>query len=218
MHRLFPVRCRSACRYAQNCDHRRIEIVSVKLFLALLARLTVGEIVVFEAAHPVEALREIAEENGFIFVGGHPMAAGMSLKKEKLTEFRQRLNGQTTLTEDDFVEKVWIDVAMPFGYITEKFINGLKKLEPFGNGNEKPVFAAKVTVSNYRIIGVNRNVLRMSLKDEYGTPLDAISFGDVQKFEERIKTGAPVIPILYYPEINEYNGIRSIQVVVTDYT
>ncbi len=150
--------------------------------------------------------------------GGHPMAAGMSLKKEKLTEFRSRLNEHTTLTEADFVEKVWIDVAMPFGYITERFIGELKKLEPFGNGNEKPVFAAKVTVSNYRIIGANRNVLRMSLKDEYGTPLDAISFGDVQNLEARIKTGAPVIPILYYPEINEYNGIRSIQIVVTDYT
>ncbi|MBE5948701.1 MAG: single-stranded-DNA-specific exonuclease RecJ [Lachnospiraceae bacterium] len=150
--------------------------------------------------------------------GGHPMAAGMSLKKEKLTEFRQRLNKQTNLTEADFVEKVWIDVAMPFGYINDSFISELKKLEPFGNGNEKPVFAAKVTVSSYRIIGTNRNVLRMSLKDEYGTPLDAISFGDVQRFEERIKTGAPVIPILYYPEINEYNGIRSIQIVVTDYT
>ncbi len=150
--------------------------------------------------------------------GGHPMAAGMSLKKENLAEFRQRLNEQTTLTEADFVEKVWIDVAMPFGYITEKFISELKKLEPFGNGNEKPVFAAKVTVSNYRIIGTNRNVLRMSLKDEYGTSLDAISFGDVQRFEDRIKTGAPVIPILYYPEINEYNGIRNIQIVVTDYT
>lgn len=150
--------------------------------------------------------------------GGHPMAAGMSLKKERLTEFRNRLNRQTTLTDADFIEKVWIDVAMPFGYITEKFIEELKKLEPFGNGNEKPVFAAKVTVLGYRIIGANRNVLKMSLKDEYGTKLDAICFGDAQKFEERIKTGMPVIPVLYYPEINEYNGIRSIQIVVTDYT
>lgn len=150
--------------------------------------------------------------------GGHPMAAGMSLKKEHLTEFRNRLNLQTTLSDADFVEKVWIDVAMPFGYITEKFVEELKKLEPFGNGNEKPVFAAKATVLGYRILGVNRNVLKMSLKDEYGTGLDAIYFGDVQKFEERIKTGMSVIPVLYYPEINEYNGIRSIQIVVTDYT
>lgn len=149
--------------------------------------------------------------------GGHPMAAGMSLKRENLTLFREKLNAQSTLTEEDFVEKIWIDVAMPFGYITTQFIDELKRLEPFGNGNEKPTFAAKVTVSNFRLIGANRNVLRLSLKDEYGTAMEAVCFADAVRLEERLRSSREVLSVLYYPEINEYNGIRSIQIVITDY-
>ena len=150
--------------------------------------------------------------------GGHPMAAGLSFKKERLTELRQRLNDNSTLTDADFVEKIWIDVAMPFGYITEELIEEFKVLEPFGKGNTKPVFAAKnVTVLGYRLLGVNRNVLKMSLKDEAGCVLEGICFNDALKLESKLKNEGNIISILYYPDINEYNGNKSIQIVVTDY-
>ena len=119
---------------------------------------------------------------------------------------------------EDFIEKVWIDVALPFGYITEALINEFKILEPFGKGNTKPVFAAKnVTVLDYRVIGSNANVLKMTLKDEAGTVLGGICFSEALKLVERIKTKGNVLSILYYPDINEYNGNKSIQIVVTDY-
>ena len=150
--------------------------------------------------------------------GGHPMAAGLSFKKERLTELRQRLNDNSTLTDADFVEKIWIDVAMPFGYITEELIEEFKVLEPFGKGNTKPVFAAKnVTVLGYRLLGANRNVLKMSLKDEAGCVLEGICFNDALKLESKLKNEGNIISILYYPDINEYNGNKSIQIVVTDY-
>lgn len=150
--------------------------------------------------------------------GGHPMAAGLSFKKERLTELRQRLNNNSTLTEKDFVEKIWIDVAMPFGYITEELIEEFKILEPFGKGNSKPVFAAKnVTVLGYRLLGANRNVLKMSLKDEAGCVLDGICFAEAQKLEAKLKNEGNMISILYYPDISEYNGNKSIQIVITDY-
>lgn len=150
--------------------------------------------------------------------GGHPMAAGLSLKKERITELRQRLNGNATLKEEDFIEKVWIDIALPFGYITEELINEFKILEPFGNGNTKPVFAARnVEVLDYRLLGANRNVLKMSLKDEAGTVLSGICFFEAARLEERLKTKGNVLAILYYPDINEYNGNKSIQIIVTDY-
>lgn len=150
--------------------------------------------------------------------GGHPMAAGLSLKKERLAELRQRLNDNSTLKDEDFIEKVWIDVAMPFNYITEELIDEFKILEPFGKGNPKPVFAAKdVTVLGYRLLGANRNVLKMSLKDAGGCVLDGICFTEAVKLEHKLKNEGNVISILYYPDINEYNGNKSIQVVVTDY-
>mgnify|MGYP000284936301 FL=1 len=77
--------------------------------------------------------------------GGHPMAAGFSLEEADVGEFRRRLNENAAdkLTPDDFIPRVWIDVAMPFEYISEELICDLERLEPFGQGNEKPQFAQK---------------------------------------------------------------------------
>lgn len=150
--------------------------------------------------------------------GGHPMAAGLSLKKEKLDELREKLNNNSTLTDEDLVEKIWIDIALPFAYATEELIYELKKLEPFGKGNTKPVFATRnVTVIDYRLIGSNRNVLKMMLKDEAGTVMPGICFADAAKLEEKIRSEGNVMSILYYPDINEYNGNKSVQIVVTDF-
>ena len=86
--------------------------------------------------------------------GGHPMAAGLSLEEENVERFRRKLNEQSGLTEEDLVEKVTIDVPMPIHYIRKDLVQELSLLEPFGKGNEKPLFAQKnLWVSQMRVFG-----------------------------------------------------------------
>jgi single-stranded-DNA-specific exonuclease len=79
----------------------------------------------------------------FLKVGGHPMAAGLSLRQEEVEELRRRLNENTTLTMEMMIPKVSIDIHLPLGYVTTELVNELRLLEPFGKGNEKPLFAEK---------------------------------------------------------------------------
>ncbi|MBQ1424042.1 MAG: single-stranded-DNA-specific exonuclease RecJ [Lachnospiraceae bacterium] len=149
--------------------------------------------------------------------GGHPMAAGLSLREEDLDAFRHLLNEQAKLSTEDFVHRIWIDAPMPIGYVTPKLIGELERLAPFGQGFERPVFAEKgLRASDFRILGKNRNVLRMRLKEDRGVQLDAIIFGDAEKMMEEIRQ-AETIDILYYPKINEYNGRRTIQIEIREY-
>ena len=131
----------------------------------------------------VEAITPIAAEHGFAYIGGHPMAAGFSLPEENIEEFRRRLNENAKLTEDDFTAKIWIDVPMPLEYITEDLVQEFKRLEPFGQGNEKPLFAQKnLGIRSARVLGRNRNVVRLSLVTEGGFPMDGIWFGQGDEF------------------------------------
>lgn len=149
--------------------------------------------------------------------GGHPMAAGFSLKEEDIDEFRRRLNEQSTLTKEDFIPKIWIDVAMPLEYISEALVNELKSLEPFGQGNEKPQFAQKnLRIRSVRAIGRNNNAVRMTVVTEQGRPMEAMVFTEADKFVEETKNSRS-IDVIYYPDINEYNGNRTLQIVVRAY-
>ena len=117
--------------------------------------------------------------------GGHPMAAGLSLEEKDIDEFRRRLNADAELTEEDFVPKIWIDVPMPFEYVNEKIVQELKDLEPFGQGNEKPLFAQKsLVIRNARVLGKNRNVVKLNLVTETGQPVDGLLFADGDRFLE----------------------------------
>lgn len=165
--------------------------------------------------------------------GGHPMAAGFSLKEENIDEFRKRLNEKTTLNEDDLLRKVTIDTVLPLDKITYDLVNELERLEPFGKANSKPLFAEKdINVIKAMILGKNRNVLKMKLKTKAGKSIDGVYFGDIETFEEviRDKYGNDQLIKLYdgsyndvkldmvfYPDINEYNGNVSLQVVVQNY-
>ena len=149
--------------------------------------------------------------------GGHPMAAGFSLKKENVGEFRRRLNEQSTLTREDFIPKIWIDVAMPLEYISEALVNELKSLEPFGQGNEKPQFAQKnLRIRSLRALGRNNNAVRMTVVTEQGRPMEAMVFTEADKFVEEAKNSRSM-DVIYYPDINEYNGNRTLQIVVRAY-
>lgn len=149
--------------------------------------------------------------------GGHPMAAGLSLEEENVERFRRKLNEQSGLTEEDLVEKVTIDVPMPIHYIRKDLVQELSLLEPFGKGNEKPLFAQKnLWVSQMRVFGKSRNVVKMRLTDENGYPMDGVYFGNGDEFAEEGR-GKRKISIVYYPDINMYQGRESLQVIIRHY-
>jgi len=149
--------------------------------------------------------------------GGHPMAAGLSLEEKNIDEFRRQLNARADLSEEDFVPKIWIDVPMPFEYVNEKIVQELKDLEPFGQGNEKPLFAQKgLMIRNSRVLGKNRNVVKMSLVTDTGHPVDGLLFTDGDRFLEE-QAGRNLIDMIYYPDVNEYNGMRTLQAVIKNY-
>ncbi|MDD6571396.1 MAG: single-stranded-DNA-specific exonuclease RecJ [Thermoflexaceae bacterium] len=146
--------------------------------------------------------------------GGHPMAAGVSLPKENLEEFRRRLNEDANLTEKELTPVEWIDVAMPVDYITEELIGQLNILEPFGKGNEKPSFADRnLMVSRVNIIGKNRNVLKLQLTNERGNTIEALKFNADENMLREVKTG-DLLSVIYYPSVNEFNGKKTLQIVI----
>ena len=168
-----------------------------------------------EAYHMFQGLVEV--QDLLTKFGGHPMAAGFSLPLENVGEFRRRLNENARLTPEDFVPKVWIDIALPFEYVSEELIEELELLEPFGNGNEKPQFAQRdLFIRSVRVMGKNRNVVKLMLVNEQGTALDAIVFTEGDRFLEEMGDKRRM-DVVYYPTVNEYNGRRSLQIVVKNW-
>ena len=165
--------------------------------------------------------------------GGHKMAAGLSMPEENLEQFRKEINEKSGITPEDLNEKIAIDMQLPFECVNEKFIGELAVLEPFGKGNARPVFAERqVQVESARILGKNKNVLKLQVKDLHGTRMDAMYFGDVNTFVEyvREKFGdiacecllrghghGIVMAFTYYPDINEYQVVRTPQIVIQNY-
>ena len=165
--------------------------------------------------------------------GGHPMAAGLSLPADNLSLLRKKLNEVTTLTKEDCIEKVYIDVPMPIGYINERLIEQLDLLEPFGKGNSKPLFAQKsLQIVQMRILGKNKNVLKIQLKSEDGYHIDGLYFGDVSSFTEQaiIYYGQETVDqafqgrqneikmnVIYYPNCNEFQGQKTLQIFIENY-
>ena len=169
----------------------------------------------------------------FLRFGGHKMAAGLTMEKKNLETLRDGLNARCTLTQTQLMPLVMIDAAMPLGYISEEVIADLEKLEPFGRANEKPLFAQQhLSVLRLSRIGKNRNVVKMSVMGPEGIIMDALYFGDTDMFfdfleEEygRDNVAAALrgmrntidIGVTYYPQINEFQGKRSLQIVIQNY-
>lgn len=165
--------------------------------------------------------------------GGHPMAAGLSLEERYIPALRRRLNENVSLTDDDLIPKVYIDMELPFENISIKLINELMLLEPFGKGNERPLFGTKnLRIKRGLLLGVNKNVLKLILSNNNGKTIEGLIFGDVENFESKvlklygedelkklyngIKNNIK-IDILYYPSIDEYNGNINIQLIIQNY-
>lgn len=166
--------------------------------------------------------------------GGHKMAAGVSLDSGKTELFRQYLNQSENLHGDMQVRKIWIDVALPFEYLSETLIEQLELLEPFGIGNEKPVFAEKCTkVHRIKVFGNNRNVIVLTVENTSGYRMEAVCFEEEETFIRNLtdKFGEEAVQaafhgreqklslnIIYYPEITEYKGFKNIRVVIKRYS
>ena len=176
----------------------------------------------------------IACDEFLLKYGGHEMAAGLSLKKEALMDLESALNERCTLTDDDLIRKIWIDVPMPLAYVSKQLISELTMLEPFGKGNEKPVFATKnVKILSLKIMGANQNMCKLKVMDDSKKSVEALVFSSVfQGFmeflseeygEEQIKKAKLGmendirISVIYYPDINEYNGRRTVQIIINNY-
>ena len=169
----------------------------------------------------------------FLKFGGHPMAAGLSLVKENVPVFRRRINELCRLTEEDFVEKVMIDVPMPLDYITEDLIDEFHVLEPFGKGNTKPLFAEKnLKLQKAAVLGKNRNVLKFTVYNQNGTSMEAMYFGDVEQMQEYLaekygrveleklfqgRVNDMYLSVTYYPTVNEFRDRKTLQIVIQNY-
>ena len=193
--------------------------------------LTDGEESVKGSGRSIESYNMFKEINKhrdlLIHFGGHPMAAGLSIAKDNIEIFRRKLNEDNSLTADDMIRKKWIDIPLPLNYITEEFVEELDSLHPFGKDNEKPLFATKnVELLKGTLIGQNKDILKLTLCQN-GIKMIGMLFRGSEDFLEQIKKeygqqvcdnllkGKDVnikLSILYYPAINEYNGMRTLQI------
>lgn len=146
--------------------------------------------------------------------GGHPMAAGMSIQPDKLGQFRKLLNEKCGITEEDLVLKHWIDVPMPFGYISFPLISQLEILEPFGKSNEKPVFGeSKLKIKQLTHMGKEKNFTKVIFEKEDGFLMEGVLFAIDEILENAYKNGE-YVSVLYYPDVNEYMGKSKIQATI----
>lgn len=147
--------------------------------------------------------------------GGHPMAAGLTLKDENYRELERRLNEQERLTQDDLTPKITLDMELPFSYLTMELMEQLNQLEPYGNGNSRPLFALRgVKILKKQTIGQEGQYVRLSLEDAYGSRLSGMVFRETEALREE---DAACITIAYYPELNEFRGRSQIQIIIEEY-
>ncbi len=172
-------------------------------------------------------------KNLFKKFGGHKMAAGLSLDKALLNEFRQQINESCELTKEDLAKKIYIDSVLKIENLTLSMPEELRVLEPFGKGNEKPVFAlSKAEITKLNIVGKNRNVVKLRLRDSSGKNTEGVIFNRTEEFLEFVanKFGAEEldkllkgrttkvnISCIFYPDINEYNGMKNLQIIINSY-
>lgn len=171
----------------------------------------------------------------FTKFGGHPMAAGFSLEEQNIDLLRHELNQKAALTEQELQPKITIDVPMPIDYVHEGLVKQLELLEPFGKGNEKPVFADRnLTIESLKILGKEGRVIRMRLKSVYGTSMDAVYFGESEKLRLSIEEKYDKVVaedtmrgrcdhnvclhFIYYPEIDHYYEQPRLQLKITGFS
>ena len=226
--------------YLPGCHESLVGIIAGRIrerYYKPVFVLTDGETCVKGSGRSIESYSMFEEmqkcDELFLNYGGHPMAAGCSLLKENIEPLRKKLNELAILTKENLTEKIVIDVPMPVDYISEELINEFTYLEPFGKGNTKPVFAEKdLKILGIRLMGQHGRAARLSAENAAGTKIEALYFGDtsylrtylekkfgVQQVERcyQMRESNVTLSITYYPQMHEWNGQRSIQIVVQQY-
>ena len=181
-----------------------------------------------EAYSMFDKMTEVAEL--FTKYGGHPMAAGLSMREEDIDKLREQLNQKAELSEEDMAEVVRLDAVLPMSYFTVDTIRQLSVLEPCGKSNTKPVFADRnIRITRANIVGVNRNVLKLHLLDSRGNPVAGVYFGEVEKFLTFLseKFGSEEVDAamhgrensiqfaaIYEPAVDTYSGRESVQAII----
>ncbi|MDU3136329.1 MAG: single-stranded-DNA-specific exonuclease RecJ [Anaerococcus prevotii] len=153
--------------------------------------------------------------------GGHPMACGLSIKVDILDEFRIFLNKNSNLSKKDLEEVINIDTQVKLSNLSLEFAESLERLRPFGKDNPKPVFANKnVDIADVEMIGKDKKTMRMKLFQN-GNYYNAIKFNALDDYEYlSLKFDGNIngnkIDIVYYPDINEFRGNRTLQIKLID--
>lgn len=214
-----------AGRIRERCHH------PVIVFTSVGNGLVKGSGRSIEQYHMFDRLMEC--QDLMVKFGGHKMAAGMTLEEKKLPELERRLNERAGLRPEDFIPVLNIDAALPVGRLSERLLADLERMEPFGNGNPRPVFAEQ----HFRLLravkrGRNQNVLSLKVANAAGDVADAVCFDDVEGFEQLIcdewgageleklyagKDNEIDLGLAYYPSVDEYGGFRRIQIIITDF-
>ena len=199
--------------------------------------LTDGEDMVKGSARSIDGYNiyeEVLKEKALLeSFGGHTMAAGMSLRKENVDKLRVNLNSSCSLTDEDLIPRIYVDMQLPLEHINFKLLEEMKCLEPYGKGNSKPLFGEKnLKIVRARILGKNKNVIKMDLVSSSNVKFDGILFSDGQIFLDELSKKYSnntvedvlkgldndiMIDILYFPDINEFNGRTNIQLVIQNF-
>ena len=164
--------------------------------------------------------------------GGHKMAGGLTMKEENFAEFARRVEADCLLTEEDLQEVIRVDMELPPRFMGTAMTRELELMEPCGNGNPKPLFVTRnIRLLFAKVLGKNRNVIRLDAQDDTGARMNLIRFGDADEFAAGIDEGAGkgafegllrgagnvTIDMVYYPDINSWNGRESMQYIVKDF-
>lgn len=166
--------------------------------------------------------------------GGHPMAAGLSVKEENISLLRKALNSKCTLSDEDIIPVIKIDSQLEIKYLDESLVEEIESLRPFGKGNGSPLFAVKnIKVSRVFFIGKEKNFMkfRFVIPGTFGY-VEGLNFDKYEdfknmftdkygeeKFLKLVDSGYADfnMDIIYYPTINEFNGKRNIQLNVKNF-
>ncbi len=169
-----------------------------------------------EAYHMRDGLQAVSDL--LTKFGGHKLAAGFSLPKDNLEMLRRRLNENCTLTEEDFVQQIVLDIDLPIRYATREFVEELGLLEPFGTANEKPLFGRNdLDIRRVRVMGKARNVAKFQVVAPDGYSMDGVYFGEADRFAADMEKPRKSLLLAYYPDCNEFRGEKKTELIVKYY-
>ena len=151
--------------------------------------------------------------------GGHPMACGLSMEMNNFEELRRRINEDSPLTEEDLIDKYYIDIDMPINYVSMELYNEIEKLGPFGQGNPSPLFAQKNLIILSRKRNPKGNMITLLVKslphnDKPEREMYATMFGDADELLRRLESKT-TITMAYVPTYNDY--FERLQLQIKDF-